>query len=411
MYADRKSIVEIRDMSVRLTGTDQKKLDEMWLHRSPGREEAPSSYDKNSVLAFSSGKPSEAFGAPYGIFDEGERHIARLPRPPYQFLDRISAVGGEPFVMQAGATVTTHFDVHPNHWYFGSNRQREIPFAVLLEVGLQPCGWLAAYVGSALTSEDNLRFRNLGGEATQLVRLTASEDVITTRVELTSVSASGGMIIQHYTLALDSERLGPLYGGTTYFGFFSEQALADQVGILDAPIHEPTATERARGRSLVVPSTSPFPEQRFRMVDQIDLLVPDGGADGLGWVHGSIKVDPNAWFFEAHFYQDPVWPGSLGLEALIQLLKVYAVDRWRLGEGTEFTTMASGQTLSGRASGEVPHRWTYRGQIVPGCERVEVFASITHVDDAHRHVRADGFLMVDGRVIYAMNNFTLDVID
>ncbi|MEE2669545.1 MAG: beta-ketoacyl synthase N-terminal-like domain-containing protein [Gemmatimonadota bacterium] len=411
MYADRKSIVEIRDMSVRLTGTDQKKLDEMWLHRSPGREATPNSYDKNSVLAFSSGKPSEAFGAPYGIFDEGERHIARLPRPPYQFLDRISAVGGEPFVMQAGATVTTHFDVHPNHWYFGSNRQREIPFAVLLEVGLQPCGWLAAYVGSALTSEDNLRFRNLGGEATQLVRLTASEDVITTRVELTSVSASGGMIIQHYTLALDSERLGPLYGGTTYFGFFSEQALADQVGILDAPIHEPTATERARGRSLVVPSTSPFPEQRFRMVDQIDLLVPDGGADGLGWVHGSIKVDPNAWFFEAHFYQDPVWPGSLGLEALIQLLKVYAVDRWRLGEGTEFTTMASGQTLSGRASGEVPHRWTYRGQIVPGCERVEVFASITHVDDAYRHVRADGFLVVDGRVIYAMNNFTLDVID
>ncbi|SVD98768.1 uncharacterized protein METZ01_LOCUS451622, partial [marine metagenome] len=98
MYADRKSIVEIRDMSVRLTGTDQKKLDEMWLHRSPGREATPNSYDKNSVLAFSSGKPSEAFGAPYGIFDEGERHIARLPRPPYQFLDRISAVGGEPFV-------------------------------------------------------------------------------------------------------------------------------------------------------------------------------------------------------------------------------------------------------------------------------------------------------------------------
>ena len=92
-----------------------------------------------------------------------------------------------------------------------------MPFAVLLEVALQPCGWLAAYVGSALTSEDNLRFRNLGGEATRLARLTAAEDVITTRVELTNVSASGGMIIQHYTMALDSEHLGPLYEGTTYF--------------------------------------------------------------------------------------------------------------------------------------------------------------------------------------------------
>ena len=112
---------------------------------------------------------------------------------------------------------------------------------------------------------------------------------------------------------------------------------------------------------------------------------------------------------------DPVWPGSLGLEAFIQLLKVYAVERWSLGEGTEFATMAGGQSTGGGPADVEPaardrHSWTYRGQIVPGCERVEVFASITHVDDAHRRVRADGFLTVDGRTIYAMNDFTLDVI-
>jgi 3-hydroxymyristoyl/3-hydroxydecanoyl-(acyl carrier protein) dehydratase len=151
------------------------------------------------------------------------------------------------------------------------------------------------------------------------------------------------------------------------------------------------------------------------MVDQIDLLVADGGTHGLGWVHGSVTVDPSAWFFEAHFYQDPVWPGSLGLEAFIQLLKVYAVNRWELGESTEFATMAGGETDGGRVAGKEaedghPHRWTYRGQIVPGCERVEVFASITDVDDVHKRVRADGFLTVDGRTIYAMNDFSLGVI-
>ena len=317
--------------------------------------------------------------------------------------------------MEAGASVTAHFDVRPDHWYFESNRQREMPFAVLLEVALQPCGWLAAYVGSALTSQDNLRFRNLGGDGIQLARLTAAEDVITARVALTNVSASGGMIIQNYTMALNSERLGPLYEGTTYFGFFSDQALADQVGIRDAPIHEPTPAERERGRSLVMPRTPPFPETRFRMVEQIELLVADGGADGLGWVHGSIEVDPSAWFFEAHFYEDPVWPGSLGLEAFIQLLKVYAVDRWELGESTEFATMTGGQrvggsTVAGKADDGRRHRWTYRGQIIPGCERVEVFASITNVDNAHKRLRADGFLRVDGRTIYAMNDFGLDVI-
>ena len=40
-----------------------------------------------------------------------------------------------------------------------------MPFAVLLEAALQPCGWLAAYMGSALTSDEPLKFRNLGGTA------------------------------------------------------------------------------------------------------------------------------------------------------------------------------------------------------------------------------------------------------
>ena len=36
-------------------------------------------------------------------------------------------------------------------------------------------------------------------------------------------------------------------------------------------------------------------------------------------MQGGMAVDPSAWFFKAHFYQDPVIPGSLGLESLLQL--------------------------------------------------------------------------------------------
>jgi len=96
------------------------------------------------------------------------------------------------------------------------------------------------------------------------------------------------------------------------------------------------------------------------------------------------------------------------------LLKVYAVDRWDLGENAEFATMTRGDTnasgIAGAAANDLRHRWTYRGQIIPGCKSVEVFASITHVDDANRRVTADGFLTVDGRTIYGMNDFTLGVI-
>ena len=199
-------------------------------------------------------------------------------------------------------------------------------------------------------------------------------------------------------MALHSERVGRLYEGTTYFGFFSEKALADQVGMRDAVIHQPSTAELERGTSFPVPLTRPFPDRRMRMVDHIELLVADGGPAGLGWIHGSIGVDTGAWFFEAHFYQDPVWPGSLGLEAFLQLLKVYAARRWGLGEEAQFTSMPAEHT----------HRWSYRGQIVPGCERVEVFASITAVDDERRSLVADGFLVVDGRTIYSMNDFSLE---
>ena len=425
MYADGKPIVELRDMSVRLTGASREGLESLWARRGAAAGAVPRlapaasigaepsaevgaraavsgaktvPYDKASILAFSSGHPSAAYGEPYRIFDEGARRIARLPRPPYQFLDRIISVAGEPFVMKVGARARAQFDVSPEHWYFASNRQHEMPFAVLLEVALQPCGWLAAYVGSALTSEGNLRFRNLGGDAVQLARMTAGSDVITADIELTGVSTSAGMIIQHYHMALESEVAGRLYEGTTYFGFFSERALADQVGMRDAVIHQPSPAELERGASFPVPVTRPFPDRQMRMVDDIELLVPDGGPEGLGWIHGSIVVDADAWFFEAHFYQDPVWPGSLGLEAFLQLLEVYAARRWGLGDEARFSSMPA----------EHNHRWSYRGQIVPGCERVEVFASITAVDDERQSLVADGFLVVDGRTIYSMNDFSLE---
>ena len=54
------------------------------------------------------------------------------------------------------------------------------------------------------------------------------------------------------------------------------------------------------------------------MVARVDALHQRGGPHGFGGIVGSIQVDPNAWFFKAHFLQDPVWPGSLGLEAFLQ---------------------------------------------------------------------------------------------
>ena len=59
------------------------------------------------------------------------------------------------------------------------------------------------------------------------------------------------------------------------------------------------------------------------------------------------------------------------------------------------------------AAAGVPHTWIYRGQIVPTHRQVTVQAEVTAVDDAARWIKADGYLFVDGRVIYQMKDFTL----
>ncbi len=405
MYADGKPIVEITNMSVQLAGMDREKLLQLWTipavvvddsgnhveltpRRSPRKRHAI--YDTDRILAFAIGKPSEAFGDPYRIFDS-KRVIARLPGPPYQFLSRIVAVNAPPWVMKAGAVIEAEYDVPTDAWYFDAYRRPLMPFGVLLETALQPCGWLAAYMGSAITSDIDLSFRNLGGKAIQHRAVTPDTGTLITKVTATKVSASGGMIIQNYDFAMTDSVGHPVYDGSTYFGFFSKAALAQQVGI-----REPSAfTEELRGEQFQFPTHSPFPDLRWRMVDAITSYVADGGPAGRGYIEGTKQVDPAEWFFAAHFFQDPVMPGSLGLEAFLQLVDVMADRRW--GPNPMRQIVGVGQS----------HEWVYRGQVIPADGQVTVIAWINTISDETRTLTASGILSVDGRVIYTMTDFSM----
>ena len=438
MYADGKPVVEIVNMSLRMAGLDRTTLESMWQKGScrevviPLREMTASSglpstmsrtndararrpaerddytarrevlFDTDRILAFATGKPSDAFGEPYRVFDAA-RIIARLPGPPYQFLDRITGIDAEAWKMTAGGVIEAEYDVPRDAWYFAAQRAASMPFSVLLEVALQPCGWLAAYIGSALTSEVDLSFRNLGGSAIQHRPVGPDIGTLTTTVKISRASTSGGMIIQHYDYAV---RAGgqDIYTGDTYFGFFSKQALANQVGLRELSLYVPSTEERHLAESGTYPREFPFPEPMLRMVDKIAWFLPNGGPHGFGAVEGRIAVDPGAWFFKAHFHQDPVWPGSLGLESFLQLLRFVAWKRWGIA--------ALGLRSSKRDAnaGELrKHQWTYRGQVLPTDREVTVQAIITHIDNVCQTLTADGLLSVDGRIIYTMTGFTVEV--
>jgi 3-hydroxymyristoyl/3-hydroxydecanoyl-(acyl carrier protein) dehydratase len=137
------------------------------------------------------------------------------------------------------------------------------------------------------------------------------------------------------------------------------------------------------------------------MVDEIHDLRLEGGPLGPGVVEGSARIDPDSWLFRAHFLGDPVWPGSLGQESLLQLLKVWASARWGSSALCQFES--PGLAMA--------HRWIYRGQITPQNRLMTIRAEIKECDDRRRWVVADGALGVDGKVIHRMSDFSLRLWD
>jgi PfaB family protein len=403
IFADGKPIVEVIGITLQLSGTDRQRLEQLWANTPLPTYQPHGSaavlFDHDRILSFATGKPSEAFGDRYRPFDEG-RFIARLPAPPFQFLHRITQIDAQPWVLAAGSAATAEYDVAADDWYFAADRQDRMPHAVLLEVALQACGWLAAYMGSALNSDDDLKFRNLGGTATQHQAVTRITGTLSTRVRLAKVTKSAGMILQDFEFSIHS-RHGLVYRGSTSAVFLHPSVLDRPAENIEWRPYQATAEERARAQSLAYPAEPPFPDSRWRMVDQIDELLPDGGPHGLGMVRGSGSIDPEAWFFKAHFQGDPVCPGSLGLEAVLQLLKTSAAARWGVRSASAFESPSLAVELG----------WNYRGQITPANRRVIIQADIKQRDDQRRWLLADGYLEVDDHWIYRMSDVSLRLCD
>ncbi len=418
MFADGHYIVFFKDMSMQMSGVTAEEIRRFWQACAKGAAARlvpatpkPALYTQAQILAFAVGRPSEAFGDKYRVFDS-ERRIARLPGPPYCFMDRVTAVEPEPWVVRADGWVEAQYDMPADAWYFGADRSGVMPFCVLLEIALQPCGWLAAYAGSALKSQKDLKFRNLGGQGTVHANLLPEDQILTMRTRMTKVSEAADMIIEHFDFEVWGER-GKVYTGNTYFGFFTEQALAQQVGLRES-VFTPDAADIATAQQRPFPDEPPLvpdevaggvryrpegltlPAKSLLMIDAIEVFNPNGGPHGLGFVRGSKKVDPSEWFFKAHFFQDPVCPGSLGVESFLQLVKFAAMQRWpELNDSRRF------ETLCGRS-----HDWQYRGQVIPANKRVQVDAVITRVEEGKEPVlMADGWLHVDGICIYKMKDF------
>jgi 3-hydroxyacyl-[acyl-carrier protein] dehydratase / trans-2-decenoyl-[acyl-carrier protein] isomerase len=140
----------------------------------------------------------------------------------------------------------------------------------------------------------------------------------------------------------------------------------------------------ARGE-MFGPGNAQLPAPPMLLFDRITEISSSGGEHGLGYIEAELDIDPSLWFFDCHFPGDPVMPGSLGLDAMWQLVGFYL--GWIGGKGR------------GRAVGCSTVR--FGGEVTPAIRLVTYKINMKRVINRRLVMGiGDGVLEADGSPIY-----------
>jgi 3-hydroxymyristoyl/3-hydroxydecanoyl-(acyl carrier protein) dehydratase len=130
----------------------------------------------------------------------------------------------------------------------------------------------------------------------------------------------------------------------------------------------------------------------------------DGGKFNAGYAYASTDVGAGDWFFKNHFHQDPVMPGSIGVETALQAMQAYAIQT-DLGASFKiprFAQVGGGHTVT----------WRYRGQMLAPA----VLHAETHIKKITRDgdsiiIIADANIWRDNLRVYEVKDLALAVVE
>jgi 3-hydroxyacyl-[acyl-carrier protein] dehydratase/trans-2-decenoyl-[acyl-carrier protein] isomerase len=144
------------------------------------------------------------------------------------------------------------------------------------------------------------------------------------------------------------------------------------------------------------PGNAQLPAPTMLMMDRITVITQDGGKYGKGYIEAELDITPAAWFFTCHFPNDPVMPGSLGLDAMWQLVGFFL--GWIGGKGR------------GRALGCGEVKFT--GQVTTDVKKVVYKVDMKRVINRSLVMGiGDAVLEADGKTIYTASDLRVGLFD
>ncbi len=377
--------------------------------------------NEKDITTFALDDLSKCFGPEYKLYDG--RAVSHQPNTDLQLISRVLSVDGERHDFSKPSTIISEYDVPHNVWYYDQNANITMPYSMIMEIALQPCGLLGAYLGSTFEfPEKNLFLRNLDGEGTSFDLPTGTDfrgKVITNKSVLISSIGMGGTILQHYTFELSIDG-HTFYKGKSSFGFFTAEMLSAQVGLDNGKMIQPWFIQQQLKPTeyLQIKLDSLYgkmklykaPENKahYRLAsDQLNLLdkliiAKNRGEFGKGYIHATRQIHTYDWFFTCHFYEDPVMPGSLGVEAILQAMQVFALQQ-DLGKdfnNPTFVQLENHKTV-----------WKYRGQILLHVKEMQLEVHIKTIEMRGNQLAivADASLWNDEVRIYQVTDLSLGI--
>jgi 3-hydroxymyristoyl/3-hydroxydecanoyl-(acyl carrier protein) dehydratase/malonyl CoA-acyl carrier protein transacylase len=408
---DDKTVVRFKDLALQLS----EKNPDVGPPVAVQVADRPALYSSAQIDEFARGSLTACFGEEYAVY--AGRRTPRTPNGELQLISRVVAVEGRRGSITPGATLTSEYDIPGSPWFCLENSYPTTPYAILMELGLQPCGFLSAHLGSTLSDpEQDFYFRNLDGNGYLVTETDIRGKTISNHIILRSSTTLDGVIIQafDFTLQIDGE---VFFRGDASFGYFTPQALAKQAGLDSGRRTQPWYQQSEAELPGAANPLGPIDQRlyyaspgrpyerlaggRLNFLDRA-LVLPRGGKLNQGYVYADCAVDPHAWFFACHFYMDPVMPGSLGVEAMLQALQLFALET---GLASSFRSPRFGLVDRHQTT------WKYRGQIVPetGTMALEIHVSRVERTGDQVIVVADGNLWRDGLRIYHVQELALAI--